>query len=307
MASTPSAPSTQERVFGGGIMPGSVTLLGGTPGVGKSTFLLQLAELLTASGRPTGEGEAMARDVILVSGEESPSQIRHRANRMGFSNNPHLLILNETNMHEVMHEIIPRASDTCAVLVDSIQTMYLDDVTGTAGSVTQVRECALELLRLAKANGIIVLLIGMGPCASVLRLHVESPFQPGHVTKSGEMAGPRVLEHLVDTVVYVEGDGTQPSRLLRVAKNRFGSTSEVAVLEMTEKGLCEMDDCGSFFLSAKPGDDLPPPGRAVAVTLEGSRPICIELQVGPARGWRWNSTTSLTLCWCPGLVLSYRF
>lgn len=268
-----------NRVLGGGLMRGSIVLLGGAPGIGKSTLLLQLAaELSTgqASLAPTAKGAAPSAGagepveptaaVAYVSGEESAGQLKARAARLGLPAGG-TLVMNETNLETILQGLqdlltvspLPLA----AVIVDSIQTMFLEEVAAAAGSVVQVRDCALRLLQFAKANGVPVILTG-------------------HITKAGELAGPRVLEHLVDAVLYVEGEAGHHHRLLRSGKNRFGSTAEVAVLEMGDGGLRSVEEAEGLFLSSAAGGAGPgsswPPGSAVAVAMEGSRPLPVEVQ-----------------------------
>ena len=234
------------RVLGGGIVPGSIVLVGGDPGIGKSTLMLQMAM-----------GMADAKRVLYVSGEESERQIKMRATRLGsaagdFPKN--LLLVTETNLEIILnhvHEIKPDL-----LIVDSIQTVYLSELDSSAGSVSQVRECASQLRELAKSSGISVFLIG-------------------HVTKEGAIAGPRVLEHIVDTVLYLEGDRFQAYRLLRSVKNRFGATSEVGVFEMRERGLIEVANPSEAFLEERM---VNAPGSSIAVTMEGTRPILVEIQ-----------------------------
>ncbi|MGH7742664.1 MAG: AAA family ATPase, partial [Candidatus Eiseniibacteriota bacterium] len=217
----PSGIAELDRVLGGGIMPGSLVLVGGDPGIGKSTLLLQLA-MFAAEGKSD-----RARRVLYVSGEESEEQVRLRASRIGV---PHesLLIFCDTDLDAVLE-----AAGTAApavVIVDSIQTMARADLEGGPGSVSQVRECALALLHFAKGTGATVFLVG-------------------HVTKDGAVAGPRVLEHMVDAVLYLEGERYQHYRVLRAAKNRFGSTNELGVFEMTDAGLAEVPNPSAVFLS----------------------------------------------------------
>ncbi|GAP63734.1 DNA repair protein RadA/Sms [Ardenticatena maritima] len=231
------------RVLGGGIVPGSLVLIGGDPGIGKSTLLLQVA------------GELAERQgvVLYVSGEESTHQIRMRAERLGI-HAADLYLLSETNLERIVAHIQhlhPRA-----VIVDSIQTVYLDSLASSAGSVTQVRECAARLLQTAKILNIPIFLVG-------------------HVTKSGDIAGPRVLEHIVDAVLYLEGDRLHAYRLLRSVKNRFGSTHEVGVFEMAERGMLEVANPSELFLGDHRAD---PTGAAIAVTLEGTRALLVEIQ-----------------------------
>lgn len=232
-----------DRVLGGGVVPGGLALVGGEPGIGKSTLLLQVSGLLAQCGGP----------VLYVSGEESAQQIKLRAERMGIAGEE-LFLLSETNLEAVLAEVASLRPS--ALVVDSIQTMYLDSVDSTAGSVTQVRECAARLMRLAKAEHVPVFLVG-------------------HVTKSGDIAGPRILEHMVDIVLYLEGDRFHSYRLLRSVKNRFGATNEVGVFEMRSEGLVEVADPSSAFLAERLSGV---PGSAVTVTMEGSRPLLVEIQ-----------------------------
>ncbi len=235
------------RVLGGGIVPGSIVLVGGDPGIGKSTLLLQLALEQGHTGT-----------VLYVSGEESVRQIKMRALRLlkdESSEMPEgLLLVTETNLEAILEHI--SAVKPTLVIVDSIQTSYLPELTSGAGSVTQVRECAGRLRELAKTSGMAVFLIG-------------------HVTKEGAIAGPRVLEHIVDTVLYLEGDRFLSYRLLRSVKNRFGATSEVGVFEMRERGMVEITNPSEAFLAERL---VNAPGSAIAVTMEGTRPILVEVQ-----------------------------
>jgi DNA repair protein RadA/Sms len=238
------------RVLGGGVVPGSVVLISGDPGIGKSTLLLQVA-LEMAHESP----------VLYVSGEESERQIKMRAARLlrrageeGDSFPSDLFLVTETNLDTVLEhvaEVKPRL-----LVVDSIQTTTLQDLESSAGSVSQVRECASRLRELAKSSGIAVFLIG-------------------HVTKEGTIAGPRVLEHIVDTVLYLEGDRFQSYRLLRSVKNRFGATSEVGVFEMHERGMVEVTNPSEAFLAERM---VNAPGSSIAVTMEGTRPLLVEIQ-----------------------------
>ncbi len=228
-----------NRVLGGGLISGMVVLLGGDPGIGKSTLLLQAADTLA------GEGV-----VLYVSGEESASQIKLRADRLGMKND--IDILCETDLDQILDEA---GSTHCAVLiVDSIQTIYSEESNGAPASVSQVRAATARLTRYAKETGVIVLIVG-------------------HVTKDGNIAGPRVLEHIVDTVLYFEGDRHEGLRLLRAVKNRFGSTNEVGVFEMSDVGMREVGDPSRLFLS---GENAP--GCCVTCAMEGSRPILAEVQ-----------------------------
>jgi len=303
--------SELNRLFGGGLVPGSVTVIGGAPGIGKSTLMMQLAKML-ASGR---EGDVVA----YVSGEESASQLKMRGQRLGIGGSD-ILVLNETDVDSIIdaawdllgvdppaaREEGPQrswlgaaASDTSAagapslsaaggnlraLVVDSVQTMQSAELSSLPGSVTQVRECAVRLTQFAKAAGVPVFLVG-------------------HVTKSGDLAGPRVLEHVVDTVLQLEGDGSTTHRLLRSVKNRFGATSEVGVFEMGDAGLASVANPSQVFLNYLPGvphalaaedgsgggdgglpdgwpqeSSAPPSGTAVTVTVEGSRPLAVEIQ-----------------------------
>ncbi len=231
-----------NRVLGGGIVPGSLVLIGGGPGIGKSTLLLQTAAILAASGR-----------ILYVSGEESALQLKLRAQRLNVEGR-NLLVLSETDLETVMahmEQIRPRL-----VIIDSIQTVFLQDLGSAAGSVGQVRECTLRLMRWAKDTGIPVLIAG-------------------HVTKDGAIAGPRVLEHMVDVVLYLEGESFSAFRVLRGVKNRFGSTNEVGVFEMTDKGLEDVNDPSRAFLGERSEGA---PGSAVVPTMEGSRPLLLEVQ-----------------------------
>jgi DNA repair protein RadA/Sms len=234
------------RVLGGGIVPGSIVLIGGDPGIGKSTLVLQMALEMAGQQR-----------VLYVSGEESERQIRMRAARLtrgGQPLPPDLLLVTETNLEVILGHVAE--SKPSLLVIDSIQTMYLSDMDSSAGSVSQVRECASQLRELAKSNGVTVFLIG-------------------HVTKDGAIAGPRVLEHIVDTVLYLEGDRFQAYRLLRSVKNRFGATSEVGVFEMRESGLAEVSNPSEVFLAERM---INAPGSAIAVIMEGTRPILVEVQ-----------------------------
>jgi DNA repair protein RadA/Sms len=245
------------RVLGGGVVPGSIVLVGGDPGIGKSTLLLQMALEITT---PPAKGKP-ALKVLYVSGEESERQIKMRALRLtrpaGSENKPfseELLLLTETNLDAVLEQVGALKPDM--LVIDSIQTVYLPDMNSTAGSVSQVRECANRLRELAKSSGMAVFLIG-------------------HVTKEGVIAGPRVLEHIVDTVLYLEGDRFQSYRLLRSVKNRFGATAEVGVFEMRERGMVEVTNPSEAFLAERM---VNAPGSAIAVTMEGTRPLLVEIQ-----------------------------
>jgi len=233
------------RVLGGGIVPGSIVLIGGDPGIGKSTLTLQMAMQL-----------AEKSTVLYVSGEESERQIKMRAVRLAEEERlpDNLLLVTETNLGVIFEHI---ASVTPSlVIVDSIQTVTLPEMESAAGSISQVRESAAKLRELAKTTGITVFLIG-------------------HVTKEGTIAGPRVLEHIVDTVLYLEGEHFQSYRLLRSVKNRYGATSEVGVFEMQERGMVEVRNPSEVFLAERM---INAPGSAIAVTMEGTRPLLVEVQ-----------------------------
>jgi len=232
-----------NRVLGGGIVPGEVVLIGGDPGIGKSTLLLQLAALMSTEEWP----------VLYVSGEESPQQIKLRAERLSISS-PHLLVLGETNLENILSQI--EAVKPRLAIVDSIQSIYDQELSSSAGSISQVRECATALLRLAKAQNVPTFIVG-------------------HVTKTGAIAGPRVLEHIVDTVLYLEGERFHAFRLLRSVKNRYGSTNEVGVFEMRDQGMVEVSNPSQLFLEERLGHAS---GSAVVVTMEGTRPLLVEIQ-----------------------------
>ncbi len=232
-----------DRVLGGGIVRGSLTLVGGDPGIGKSTLLLQMCRLLALAGHR----------VLYISGEESLQQIKMRADRIGRFNDG-LSLYCETNL-EMIEETI-RQSAPEVVIIDSIQTMFSENVTSAAGSVSQVRESTGILLRLAKGMGISVFIVG-------------------HVTKEGTVAGPRVLEHMVDTVLYFEGERHASYRILRGVKNRFGSTNEIGVFEMREEGLAEVANPSEYMLSGRPKDAC---GCVAACSMEGTRPLMVEVQ-----------------------------
>ena len=250
------------RVLGGGIVPGSIVLVGGDPGIGKSTLMLQMAMEM-----------AKVQRVLYVSGEESERQIKMRASRLvngvgtqrgegstksvnkpAVSLPDNLLLVTETNLEVIFNHV--RESKPDLLIVDSIQTTYLSELDSSAGSVSQVRECSSQLRELAKSSGVTVFMIG-------------------HVTKEGAIAGPRVLEHIVDTVLYLEGDRFQAYRLLRSVKNRFGATSEVGVFEMREGGMIEVTNPSEAFLAERLVNAA---GSSIAVTMEGTRPILVEVQ-----------------------------
>lgn len=232
-----------DRVLGGGIVPGSLILVGGDPGIGKSTLLLQVCRNLSDK----------ALDVLYISGEESLRQIKMRANRLGEFGD-RLSLLCEINLDVI--EAIIRKLQPKVVVIDSIQTMYSEEVKAAPGSVSQVRESTAVLLQLAKGLGITIFIVG-------------------HVTKEGTVAGPRVLEHMVDTVLYFEGDRHASYRILRGVKNRFGSTNEIGVFEMREQGLMEVANASSFMLDGKPENAS---GSVVVCSMEGTRPMLLEIQ-----------------------------
>jgi DNA repair protein RadA/Sms len=232
-----------NRVLGGGIVPGSLVLIGGDPGIGKSTLLLQVAGMVAQEG-----GE-----VLYVSGEESVPQIRLRAERLGLAGD-RLYLLPETALENILEygqELLPQL-----MVIDSVQTVYVEGLASAAGSVGQLRECTLRLMQWAKSSGVPVLLVG-------------------HVTKDGTIAGPHVLEHIVDVVLYLEGERFSSFRLLRGVKNRFGSTNEVGVFEMRDRGLVEVDNPSQAFLSQRAESAI---GSVIVPTLEGTRPLLVEIQ-----------------------------
>ncbi len=231
-----------DIVLGGGIVPGSLVLIGGSPGVGKSTLLLKIAGNLAENGKK----------ILYVSGEESKSQLKIRANRLQV-NHDDIYLLTEIQLENIINEI--NNSDYSMVIIDSIQTIYTDKLTAAPGSVSQVREITFELMRYAKENSIAIFIIG-------------------HITKEGSIAGPRILEHMVDTVLYFEGDASKELRLLRGFKNRFGSTSEVGIFEMSSKGLISANDISKKFFSRENSTA----GSAITVAMEGTRPIILEVQ-----------------------------
>lgn len=230
-----------DLVCGGGIVPGSVILISGEPGIGKSTLALQIARGLRT---------------LYISGEESPLQLRHRAERLGINTNSILVSSNSYTGDIVKAVSEAKAEKFDCVIVDSVQTLYSSDIPGSAGSVTQIRESSAKLIELAKSTGIPVILIG-------------------HITKEGTIAGPKILEHLVDTVLYFEGDFSKEFRMIRALKNRFGSVNEIGLFQMTDKGLTEVKDKNSLFLNSF---GSPSPGSAISAAIEGSRIILFEVQ-----------------------------
>ena len=232
-----------DRVLGGGIVKGSLVLIGGDPGIGKSTLMLQVGKKLSA----------MKKQILYVSGEESLRQIKMRADRLGTFEGD-IMLLSETNLDTIESQTEQIHPDV--LMIDSIQTMYKEDVAASPGSVSQVKECTSGLLRIAKGLGVTVFIIG-------------------HVTKEGMVAGPRLLEHMVDTVLYFEGENSASYRILRAVKNRFGSTNEIGVFEMESDGLKEVVNPSDYMLKGRPQDE---PGSVVSVVLEGTRPMLVEVQ-----------------------------
>lgn len=243
MARTPTGLEELDRVLGGGVVEGGVVLIGGDPGIGKSTLLLQALDALQRAGAET----------LYVTGEESGAQVALRAQRLGLLGSQ-VKVLAEIQLDKII-STLNTTLPTIAV-IDSIQTVYSDQLTSAPGSVAQVRECAAHLTRMAKASGVCIVLVG-------------------HVTKEGALAGPRVLEHMVDTVLYFEGDTHSSFRLVRAIKNRFGAVNEIGVFAMTEKGLKGVTNPSAIFLSQH---SEPVPGSCVLVTLEGTRPMLVEIQ-----------------------------
>ncbi len=239
----PTGQEELDRVLGGGIAPGSVVLIGGDPGIGKSTLLLQAVDALQRRGLPT----------LYVTGEESGAQVALRARRLGLEASQ-VPVLAEIQLEKILATLAQRQPQVA--IIDSIQTLYSAELTSAPGSVAQVRECAAHLTRAAKGSGTAIVLVG-------------------HVTKEGALAGPRVLEHMVDTVLYFEGDTHSSYRLIRAIKNRFGAVNEIGVFAMTERGLKGVSNPSAIFLSQHP---QPVPGSCVMVTLEGTRPMLVEIQ-----------------------------
>ena len=242
-ARTPTGLDELDRVLGGGIVEGGVVLIGGDPGIGKSTLLLQALDALQRAGLPT----------LYVTGEESGAQVALRSRRLGLDGS-RVQVLAEIQLEKILTTL--NTVQPAIAVIDSIQTVYSDQLTSAPGSVAQVRECAAHLTRAAKATGIAIVLVG-------------------HVTKEGALAGPRVLEHMVDTLLYFEGDTHSSFRLVRAIKNRFGAVNEIGVFAMTEKGLKGVSNPSAIFLSQH---SEPVPGSVVMVTLEGTRPMLVEIQ-----------------------------
>jgi DNA repair protein RadA/Sms len=247
-----------DLVLGGGIVPGSLTLIGGSPGVGKSTLLLKISGNLAKSGKR----------VLYVSGEESGGQIKLRANRLD-ANNENIYLMSEIKLENITAEIMSK--DYQAIIVDSIQTVYSESLTSAPGSVSQVREIAFALMRIAKDIGCAIFVIG-------------------HITKDGSIAGPRVLEHMVDTVLYFEGDSSRELRVLRGFKNRFGSTSEIGIFEMTKHGLSSAKEISTKFFNKTKSQA----GSALTVVMEGSRALVLEVQALVAESGAPNPKRSAT-------------
>ena len=247
-----------DGVLGGGIVPGSLTLIGGSPGVGKSTLLLKVASNIASCNK----------NVLYVTGEESASQIKLRSNRLD-SNQKTLYLLSEIRLEQILVELEHREYEF--LIIDSIQTIYSENITSAPGSVTQVRQITFELMRIAKDKNIAIFIIG-------------------HITKEGSIAGPRVLEHMVDTVLYFEGDSSQELRILRGFKNRFGPTSEIGVFEMRSDGLVSATDIASRFFNRNSQQS----GSALTVVMEGSRPIILEVQALVSESHTPNSKRQAT-------------
>jgi DNA repair protein RadA/Sms len=267
----PTGSAELDRVLGGGIVPASAVLVGGDPGIGKSTILLQAAARIAAAGRR----------VLYVSGEEAVEQVRLRARRLGLEGAP-LALAAATALRDIAASL-DRESDAALVVIDSIQTMWLDALDSAPGTVAQVRACAAELIRLAKTRGFALILVG-------------------HVTKEGTLAGPRVLEHMVDATLYFEGDRGHQFRILRAVKNRFGATDEIGVFEMTDRGLVEVANPSALFLAERRGNVS---GSAVFAGVEGTRPVLVEVQAllapsaggSPRRQWSAGTPGGCPCCW----------
>ena len=231
-----------DRILGGGFVEGSMTLLGGDPGIGKSTLLMQVSGAVKTKG-----------EILYVSGEESKSQIKMRADRLGISRDS-IVLCSQTSFEHISELISERKPGLC--VIDSIQTLYSEDISSAPGSVSQTREVTAGLLRIAKSLNVPIVLVG-------------------HVTKDGAIAGPRIIEHMVDTVLYFEGDGSSALRMLRATKNRFGSTGEMAFFEMTQKGLVGVENASALLLSGRPHMA---PGSVITSVVEGSRAVLLEIQ-----------------------------
>ncbi|MEO7161232.1 MAG: DNA repair protein RadA, partial [Polaromonas sp.] len=253
MTRTPTGHEELDRVLGGGIVEGGVVLIGGDPGIGKSTLLLQALDSLQRAGQNT----------LYVTGEESGAQVALRSRRLGLDGSQ-VKVMAEIQLDKILATL--EATQPAVAVIDSIQTVYSDQLTSAPGSVAQVRECAAHLTRYAKASG---------QQGGVARGRATCIVLVGHVTKDGALAGPRVLEHMVDTVLYFEGDTHSSFRLVRAIKNRFGAVNEIGVFAMTEKGLKGVTNPSAMFLSQH---SEPVPGSCVMVTLEGTRPLLVEIQ-----------------------------
>jgi DNA repair protein RadA/Sms len=256
-----------DRVTGGGMVPGSALLIGGDPGIGKSTLLLQVMCALAVKG---------AR-CVYVSGEEAPDQVRLRAERLGLTDAP-VALASATSVRDIVASMEDTASRIDVLVIDSIQTMYVDTVESAPGTVTQVRASAQEIIRAAKRHGITVLFVG-------------------HVTKDGQIAGPRVLEHMVDTVLYFEGDRSHQFRILRAVKNRFGPTDEIGVFEMAGAGLMQVENPSALFLAQRQENV---PGSAILAGLEGTRPVLVEVQALVAPSPNGGSPRRAVIGWDSG-------
>ncbi|HWP40620.1 MAG TPA: ATPase domain-containing protein [Tepidisphaeraceae bacterium] len=266
---TPTGIGEFDRILGGGIVPGSAVLVGGEPGIGKSTLLLQVADELSRrridntvqTPRPTDQpvgispAQRVHRNVLYVTSEESARQTKLRAARLGIDS-ASLLVLAETNVERIIAQI--NKHRPCVVVIDSIQMIYKPDLPAAPGSVTQLRDCCMDLVYLAKTSGIAVIFVG-------------------HVTKAGTLAGPKIIEHIVDTVVYFEGDRFHTHRVVRCVKNRFGSTHELGLFEMSGQGLREVTDPGNLFVEQY-GPEGPPTGSVLTAAIQGSRVLLIEVQ-----------------------------
>ena len=242
MARTSTGIGELDRVLGGGLVRGSLVLVGGEPGIGKSTLILQLCDKVKGTGK-----------VLYISGEESAEQVKIRADRLNI-NNDDLMFLGETNIDNIQEAVMN--INPKLVIIDSIQTMYSEEITSAAGTVSQVREITARIMRMCKDNGITTIIIG-------------------HVTKDGNIAGPRVLEHMVDTVLYIEGERYFSYRILRSVKNRFGSTNEVGMFEMKNEGMVEITNPSSVLISERENN---PAGSIIVASMEGTRPLLVELQ-----------------------------
>lgn len=255
-----------DRVLGGGVVPGSVLLVGGDPGIGKSTLLLQAAGALASNIRATSaQNPSAITPVLYVSSEESAEQVRMRASRLGVADAPGLFVLSDTNLARIIEQT--RQVNPRVLIIDSVQMIYKADLDASPGSVAQLRRCAAELVYLAKLSGIAVVLVG-------------------HVTKDGQLAGPRLLEHLVDAVLYFEGDRYHAHRILRGVKNRFGTTLEIGIFEMTGQGLREVQgELGVGALDDKLGASKPKVGAVVCPVMTGTRCLLVELQALTATGF----------------------